>query len=99
MGFNELVHFTWESSVSVGSNSQMFWAKLKKTKVAIKEWCKQIGAGDPFRISHLEEEIDKIEKMKQDNQTISPMKSWLKIRHHYGLYTGLKNERGYRSRG
>ena len=67
-GFNELVHSTWESSISTGSNSHMFWVKLKKMKVAIKEWCKQTDAGDPFKISHLEEEIDRIEKMKQANQ-------------------------------
>ena len=45
-----------------GPISNMFWDKLKKIKMAIKEWYKQRIVGDPFRISHLEKEIDRIKK-------------------------------------
>ena len=38
------------------------WDKLRALKIKIKNWYLQKGAGDPLRISKLEEDIDREEK-------------------------------------
>ena len=53
--------------------SMNIWDKLKELKTLIKKWYQQKGAGDPFKISNLEEDIDREEKcllQDRDNGSI-----------------------------
>ena len=99
-GFNELIQSTWENFSLDRSVSSKFWDKLKKTKVAIKGWYKKLGVGDLFRISLLEEAIDRIEKKKQDNHHDDMLRAELvsKKASLWRLYRA-KNACGSKSRG
>ena len=66
--FKELTHSFWMKSQLEGPNSYNIWDKFKALKLVIKEWYKKKGADDPFRISHIEEEIDCLEKRMLANQ-------------------------------
>ena len=50
------------------SNSYNIWDKLNALKMVIKEWYQKKDVGDPFRIFHIEEEIDSLEKRMLANQ-------------------------------
>ena len=58
------------------------------------------GAGNPFKISHIEEKIDNLEKRMLANQNDDTTREILtKKRHLYGLSIEPRNVLGYRSRG
>ena len=44
------------------------WDKLRELKTVIKKWYQQKGAGDSFKISNLEEDIDREEKCLLENR-------------------------------
>ena len=56
----------WDNLQVKGFVTGNIWNKLREIKMAIKKWYRLEGARDSTKISHLEEEIDKLEKRKQD---------------------------------
>ena len=67
-GFKELIHSTQKKLQTDADVSQTIWDKLRLLKFAIKDWYQQVGIGDPFRISQLEEDIEQTEKGLLVNQ-------------------------------
>ena len=56
---------------------QSLWDKLRFLKGAIKDWYQRSNVGDPFRISQLEKEIERIDKGMLDCQSVDTMREVL----------------------
>ena len=65
-GFKEMLLEAWDNIQTKVPNVDNIWYKLKEIKMSIKSWHQLVSIRDFGNISHLEEEIESLEKRLQD---------------------------------
>ena len=65
-GFKEMFLEAWDIIQAKVPNADNIWNKLREIKMSIKSWHQLVSIRDFGNISHLEEEIESLEKRLQD---------------------------------